>query len=393
MMNTPLIDPLSDEFWDEFGNADPEQQVQRFLQMLDAGQMDNELAFEMLEILQHSLSEDAEGHVRYAELVWQLREKAPEAYRQEALYLHQTLLTFAIEDGRWDDVPKVLEHYRRETDLDIYMLVVDEAAYHGLERDIVPVMQEAFPLIKEQEGLMEWGIVEFGGYIMRLMLWIYLDTAASPSPDDADFLAATAPYGQLTEGWLEKFMPRFTAASPSAWKPDDFAPTLDKDTYPENLLLMMAECVADSHREGIPYERAYIATIEIAKALLEQAQSVRKRAKRRAKGKKGKTKGSLISAMLIPTYSTLNKTLADLVPFIGGRPYHLVAALELLPRYLQFLLRLGLVSEAEVDHALRQLSPLPPAVLGVLEYYSVDRRAVNNMLAAWEDIPSDKARR
>ncbi len=392
-MTTLRFDLSSDEFWDEFANATPEEQAQFFLEVLNSGGMNSDLAFDLLDVIEHSISPDPEGHARYAELVRQLREKAPEAYQSEALYFHHTLLTFAIEDGRWEDIPGVLEHYRQETALDTYILVVDEAAYHGLERVIAPVMQEAFPLIKKREGLAEWGIAEFGGYIMRLMLWIYLDTTASPSPDDPDFLASTAPYGQWAEGWLEKFVPRFAAGSPSAWKPDDFAPTLDKETYQENLLLMLAECVAACHREGIPYERAYIATIEIAKALLEQAKSVRRRAKRSTKAKKGKKKAELFSAMLIPTYGTLNRTLVDLVPFIGGRPYHLVAALELLPRYLRYLLRLGLVSETEVKHALRKLRSLPPNVVGSLEYYDVDRRAVDNMLTAWEDVPAGKAGR
>ena len=395
-MTPPRFDLSSDEFWEEFEEATPEEQIQTFLEVLNAGQMDNELAFEMLTTLKASLSVDAEGHARYAELVRLLREKAPEAYRQEALYLHQTLLTFAIEDGRWEDIPDILEPFRRETDLDMYIPVVDAAAYHGLERVIVPVMQEAFPLIKKREDLLEWGIAEFGGYIMRLMLWIYLDTAASPSPDDPDFLASTAPYGQWVEGWLEKFMPRFIAASPSAWQPDDFAPSLDKETYEENLLLMMAECVAACHREGIPYERAYIATMKIAEALLEQAKNVRRRAKRSTKaqkGKKGKKKEELFSAMLIPTYGTLNRTWADLVPLIGGRPYHLVAALELLPRYLRHLVHLGLVTEIEVERGLHKLRTFPSAVIGALTYYDVDQRAINNMLAAWEDIPAGKARR
>ena len=392
-MKTQRFDLSSEEFWDEFANATPEEQAEFFLEVLNAGKMNNDLAFDLLDVIEHSISPDAEGHALYAKLVQQLREKEPEAYRSEALYLHHTLLTFAIEDGRWEDIPDILEPYRRETNLDIYVLVVDEAAYHGLERDIVSVMQEAFPLIKAHEGLADWGIAEFGGYIMRLMLWIYLDTAASPSPDDPDFLASTAPYGEWVESWLEKFMPRFTAASPSAWQPDDFALTLDKDTYQENLLLMLAEWVSACHHEGIPYERAHMAMAQIIRALDEQAERVIKRAKRSTKAKKGKLKDKWLSSLLIPTHSTLNRTLADLVPFISGRPYRLVAVLELLPCYLRYLVQLGLVSEAEAERELRQLRSLPPNVLGSLEYYDVDRRAVNNMLAAWEDVPTGKARR
>ena len=392
-MTTQRFDLSSEKFWDKFANATPEEQAQFFLEVLNAGKMSNDLAFDLLDVIEHSIPPDPEGHALYVRLVRQLREKAPKAYRSEALYLHHALLTFAIEDGRWEDIPDILEPYRRETNLDTYILVVDEAAYHGLERVIVPVMQKAFPLIKKREGLAEWGIAEFGSYIMRLMLWIYLDTADSPSPDDPDFLASTAPYGEWAEGWLEKFVPRFAAASPSAWKPEDFALSLGPDAYRENLLAMLAEFVAECHRGGIPYERAHMAMVQIIRALDEQTERVLKRTKRSAKPKKGKQKNKLLSSLLIPTHSTLNRTLADLVPFIGGRPYHLVAALELLPCYLRYLLRLGLVSEAEVERALRKLRSLPPKVVGSLKYYNVDRRAVNNMLAAWEDVPAGKARR
>ena len=393
-MTTPPLDLSDDNFWDAFGSATAEEQARYFLKLLDEGEMDGDLAFDMLETLRAHLSTDAAGHALYAELVRQLREKAPEAYRGESRYFHQTLLTFAIEDGRREDIPALLEPFRRETDLDIYSRVVDALSYHGLERELVPVMSEALSAIKADPNLADWGVNEFAEDIMRLMLWIYLDTAASPSPDDADFLAATEPYGQWAEGWLEKFVPRFAAASPSAWKPDDFALSLKREPYRENLLAMLAEFVADCHRDGIPYERGYAAMHQIAHALEEQTKearenslyrpSARRVSARRLKKSRKWTKP--LPSPLLPAYETLNKTLADLMPMIiGGRPYHLAATLELLPRYFRFLLRLGLVSEDEVRGVRQKLRSFPKTVADGLAYYGVDRRCVENMFAAWEE--------
>ena len=386
MPNQP-IDLSNDNFWDVFESAEPEQQIRYFLDVLDSGKMDSDAAFEMLNTLRPSLATDAAGHARYAELVQQVREKAPKAYRSERRYFHHTLITFAIEDGRLQDIPTLLEPFREETDLDTYVLIVDELAYHGLERDLVPVMMDALPKIKAEPDLFEWAAEEFAGDIMRLMLWIYLDTADSPSPKDADFLASTEPYGKWTEGWLEKCVPRFTAASPSDWQPDDFALSLEPETYQDNLSKMLAEFVAECHRDGIPYERGYMFLQQILSALDEQTKGARQRAMRRAatgKSKKSRKKKKALPSPLIPSFTTLNKTLANLATMLSGRPYRLVATLELLPRYLQYLLRLGLVSAYDVEHARSRLRAFLRDIANVLDYYEVDQRCAKNLFAAWE---------
>jgi hypothetical protein len=336
----------------------------------------------MLEEIANTLPEGADYHARYADLVWQLRQKAPDAYKQESKYFHRTLISFAIEDDRWDEIPALLDVFRNETDVDTYYGVVHQMAYYGLEKLIVPVMADALPKIKTAPNLVEWAADEFASEIGRLMLWDYLDTNPTPIPNDPAFLSATAPFvPQWKEGWLERFIPRLTAETPSAWQPADFSPSLGNEQVRTNLHNLLAEFVADQRQAGIPYGRADMAWEQIATAIVRQAGISSSKKGRSSKSKKKKI---LQHISLIPTYATLNKSLAELVPFLGGRPFHLAATLELLPAYLGFITHLGLITEDEAVRALQTLRPLTDNISNPLDYYGADRRCIANVLAAWE---------
>ncbi len=377
------IDLTTDEIWDRFTQADLKEQAATFLAILDAGEMDGDLAFDMLGEIKTKLPQDPTGYAHYKDLVWQLREEAPDVYKHEYGYLHHSLITLAINNGNWDEIPGLLDAFRHEPDLDIFALVIDQLVYHGLERILIPVLVDVATDIPADPEIVPWAIAEFVSEIGHLMLWEYLDTKPTPIPNDPDFLTATMPYvPEWTEGWLERFVPRLSVNKlPSAWSRADFAPSLGSEQWQVNMHNLLAEFVADQRRAGIPYGRADMAWEQIAIALVKQA-GLRETVQQRKRRKKTKP---VRNASLIPTYATLNKTLADLMPIVGGKPLHLAATIELLPAYLRFIKCLGLASEKEVNMGFRKMRKLAANIENPLNYYSVDNRCIANVKAAWED--------
>ncbi len=382
-MKTPVtqFDPDADNFWDVFEKASLEQKAETFLAVLDSGKMDDGFAFDMLDSIVNILPEGADHHALYAGLVSQLHQKAPEAYKEECKYFHRSLISFAIEDDQWAAIPTLLDVFRNETDLDAYYPIVYQMAYHGLEKVIIPVMVETLPKVKTASELVEWAAGEFAGEISRLMLWDYLNSSDTPSPTDPAFLAATAPFVNWKKGWLERCIPRLTAKSPSAWQPADFASSLGADQWQKNLQNLLTEFVADQRQADIPFGRVDMAWQQIEIALTRQAGISQTSHERSYKPKKQKKLGN---ASLIPTFATLDKSLTDLTPFLGARPYHLAATLELLPAYLGFIKRLGLVTEAEVNREFQKMHPLVENIANPLKYYGADNRCIANVKSAWK---------
>ncbi len=374
------FDPEAGNFWDVFEKAKIEQQVETVMAVLDAGKMNHDLAFEMMEQIEKSLSKNASGRAQYAELVWKIREKAPKSYQHEARYFHHNLIRFAIDDGRLGEIPSFLEIYRHEADVDAYYQVIHELVYHGLHKTLIPVMVDAIAPIEKSPDLVPWAAEEFKGEIAKLMLWEYLETSPSPGAHDDNFLTATAPYVNWKEDWLERYIPRFSSAASSAWQPSDFAPERGVDTLNLNLHNLLAEFVAEQHRLGIPYGRADMAWEGIAIALTQQNGIGQAR-----QGKKKPAKQTIVKNFsLIPSFATLDKALTDFVPMVGGKPYHLAATVELLPAYLKFICQLNLITETERKQAFKNLAALPKNIPNVLRYYGTDQRCVANLLAAWK---------
>jgi hypothetical protein len=370
--------------WENFEQADLDGKVAIFLAALDAGEIDSEFAFEMFDVFDRQFPDDTTGHACFADLARRLREQAPQVYKKEKKYLHQDMLTHAIEDEQWEAIPALLSAFSDEDDLDTYYQMVDQMVYHGLVTDLIPVMQQNISTIEGSKNLFDWAADEFRSKIMYLTLWAYLNTSPAPRADDPALLEVSAPYGSWKPGWLERFIPRWTATQPSTWTTDDFGPFVDADQWDENLHNLLADFMADCHRQGIPLTRADMAWEQIAIALTKQASTPSNMpSPKKNIGKKAKALPHRPLSPLIPRFATLDSSLKDLLPFLGGRPYPLAATLELLPAYLHFVAALGLIHPTEMDEALQELQRLTRDVKKLLQYYNADGRCIANVLAAW----------
>jgi hypothetical protein len=384
----------SDRFWDAFRAADLEGKEALFREMLASEEMDGDYAFEMLNTIRGRLdTNDPEGRARYAGLLEELRQGAPDLYRQRASTYYRNLISDAVAAKRWDDVPQFLAHFadRPARDIDIFVQVIDQLTYHGGVQALIETMTRAWPKMRDSDEMTPWGVDDFVGKLMTLHLFRYLKTTDAPRADDPELLEATAPFGQWERAWLERVVPRLAAPELSQWKMADFGPTVDADQWQENLSGLLAEFVADQYRRGVPYGRGHIAWMRLGDVLRRQVAEPARRFEAAVKGQTGRRRqgrrGMMIPAPLplVPRQRALEEALVDLFPFLGAQPYQAAALLELVPAYLHFLARLGLIHPVQMDAALEELYPLYQRALQPIRYYGGDPRAVENVEAAWSD--------
>jgi len=389
--NPPAYQP--EDLWEEFQAADLESKVALFLEGLGAGELDDGYAFEMLSHIRSELDlRDPQARARYAGLVERLRQQAPALYHQSIGYYHENLIHDAVADGRWETLPGLLSPFAEKPDLDMFYIVLDRLMYHGQIQPLIQVMTSAWAWVSESPSLVPWAAEEFAGRLMILFLFDYLETADAPRPDDPALLEATATYGEWKEGWLEQFITCLTAPAPSPWQVADFGQAVDADQWHDNLDNLLTEFVADRHRAGVPYSRGYMAQTQLGEALGRQFTTPA--APRGKRGRKGRDLAlpAAPSSSLLPRHQTMDETLVELFPFLGAQPYKAAAVMELLPAYLHFLARLGLIHSTEMDAALEELLPLSAHMPRVLENYGADPRAVDAVTAAWSKESLDALR-
>jgi hypothetical protein len=369
--------------WELFENATSDQQLMIFERTLETGVLIDEYAFEFLGTIRGDCDlESPEGRAAYTGFLDQLREQAPKLYQQSSHYYHRDLISFAIIEGRWGDLPDLLTDYTSGDHLDLFTMVVAQLKYHGQVKILVEAMEAAYPKIEASSQYLPWASEEFAGKLMEVMLVDYLETSVAPRPDDPEFLAATAYLPSWKEGWLEWFVPTVTQPEPTEWKLSDFAGNPRSEDWLHKFATMQVECIAALWRAGVPLTRGLLAWRKWGEIFHDQhktAQKFRKRQKR-----KQKAVDSSLSRYLIPQAKQMDQTLGESFSLMGGEPYEVAAALELMPAYLDFLTDFGLVQPYETQQALQQIKPLVEQTPQILKYYEIDPVAIQNMLAAWD---------
>ncbi len=378
-----------DELWEDFEEADLEGKFRLYTQALDLGVTDDELVYEMVSTIHRLVDDDPSSRARIENALNLLRQKSPELYRKDAPYYNDILITHAILDGRSDAIPELLAPFMDPAHLDAFVLVKEKLQYHGLVKYLVRMMRAAWPRVQESPDLFEWAIEEFGGDLMEFILEEYLQTSPSPDASDPALLEATSPYGKWKPGWLERFIPRLSAKAPSPWKIADFGTQVDSDQWLENMENLLAEFVADRARHGVPYSRGRLAWERLSTILEEQflTGSLPGQEKNRI-GKKGKggqpsARGLQLHSPLVPERERLDRCLAESFSLFGAHPYPVAAVIALLPAYLLFLARLGILHPVEMEKALENLRPFAEQAIPVLKDFGVDSLALKAVRDAW----------
>ena len=387
-------DPDTDEIdvlWEAFDKADTINQPQIFQQALQTGNMDSEAAFEMINEIHGSLDlRDARACEEFLHLVEELRQAEPKIYRDDIDTYNAMLLDVITSMQRWDLLPELLEPLSDKPKMEEMGIIADKLMYHGQVEALIPVLVKASSNFEDgPQGYFDWAIEEFSGETMRLILLHYLDMHPAPRADDPVLLEATASLGEWKEGWLEWMMPHLASSTPSEWQAADFSQAVDAETLEGNIVSLLSEFVAAQRRAGIPIYRADMAGLQITRALILQSSTSgisKNKSKARGKDKKkGLRSGGTnpVRSALVPTQAALDKTFSELIEFFSLKTYPVIATLEMLPDYLHFITRLGLIHPDEIDNALIDLSSLANLSLQSLSQYSVTPQAFDNLSAAW----------
>jgi hypothetical protein len=369
------------ELWALFKSATPEQRVIVFHHALEAGVLDDEYTFEMLTTIRGDCDlTTPEDRAHYADLLDRLRQHDPKLFQESSSYCHRDLINFAIIEGRWDDLSELLTPFTSGNDLDTFITLIAQLKYHGQVRPLVEAMKTAWPKIKDSPLYVEWASEEFAGILMELMLVNYLESSSDPRPDDPQLIESTAFLLPWEQGWLDWFIPSVTQPEPSEWRSADFSAAEDPETRMHKIATMQLAFIATQWRVGVPLSRGLMAWHKWLEIIQVQSKAFKKTPKRK------KTGPPRLSHLLIPQSNHMDKVLGESFSILGGEPYEVVATLELIPAYLDFLETLGLIQSIERQQALKKIRPLVDQMPQIIKYYEGDPVAIETLLAAWANL-------
>ena len=383
--------------WEQFKAADLEGKAALFLKTLASGEMDSEESYGMLQSIrdQTDLRHDPQARARYAELVERLRQEAPDLYRCDVAYYNENLINDAIAEGRWEAIPELLAGFAEgpaDRGIDIFFQLIDQLKYHGQTESLIHVIKQMWQGVSDSVDsgkLVPWTSDELGSEATLLMFFQYVETAETPRADDPALLEAASPYGSFNAGWLKQAVPHLSAPAPSPWQRADFGEAVDAEQWEENLSVLLFEFMADQRRRaGAPFSKSDLARDQLLELLHQQfTQPEDTSGKKRSKAKKRSRRQPVVqpSSSLVPRYASSDRHLVGLFGFLSAQPYKAAALTEMLPAYLHFLARLGLIHPTEMDDALRSLHPLAGHMHTALDRYGANIAAVQAVEAAWSE--------
>ena len=388
--------------WDQFEAADLEGKVTFFLKTLASGEMDCEEAYEMLQSIRDKTDPrlDPQTRARYAELVERLRQEAPDLYRYDVAYYNENLINDAIAEGRWEAIPELLAGFAEgpaDRGIAVFFQLIEQLKYHGLTEPLLRTMKLMWSGVSDAVDsgkLVPWTSEELGSEAALLTFFQYVETAETPRADDPALLEVAEPHGSFSAEWLEQAIPHLSASDPSAWQRADFGQAVDAEQWGENLSVLLFEFMADQRRRaGTPFSKSYLARDQLLDLLHQQftqpedKSSKRRTGKRRSRAKKRARQQPTArpSSSLVPRYALLNRHLGEQFGFLSAQPYKAAALTELLPAYLHFLARLGLIHPTEMDDAMGSLRPLAGHMRTALDSYGANMAAVEAVEAAWTE--------
>lgn len=295
--------------------------------------------------------------------------------------------------------PKALGE-RADRNFDLFVVVHDQLAYHGQLAALMDAMRFAYPKVRDNDRILEWGREEFASRARKYMMFDYLEHTAAPDPGDPEFLKALQPYGPIDPKALATVIGHLSGQRRGQWTLEDFEQdstvvqqTVDVDdprddtaaaTATGRISLLGLEFIDHLHRRfGMSYTKADLGGSELCGYLAKRNSGELARPSRSAQSaSRRKTKATPYP--LCPDVVSLRRYLAKEAGFLLQKQYALGAALELVPAWLSYLQMRRLIDEAERSSAIATLRPLCQERIDLFERTSDDPLPPQNLKSAFE---------
>ncbi|HLI29254.1 MAG TPA: hypothetical protein VKZ60_19475 [Chloroflexota bacterium] len=368
---------MDPDLWDRFEAAAYEEQIALFRAALRAGELDSELAFEMLSQIAAEAAARQEPE-QVAALVHEYAAAAPALYTPDAGYYVGWLLDAALARGRLDEIPALLDPFARDPVqwADELLRAADQLMYHGLTAPLVQTLQQGWARVRDRgdEALR----AEYGELLGQLRLLAYLAERPSTSSDDPALWQAISPYLDADPTTFQENVRALLGTLGRAWQPRDFESAPRTEPRERRLWLLGWEWLGVVWREHrVPPSRGLLATETLLDYQTEQAE-------------RGKPKTA--AALLVPAARRLDRFLGRYLTELTWRPYRAGALLGLLPLYLEFLVRRGLAGTGVVRRARAELAPLAHNFLRLARREQPDPLLLHGVAAAWDLVAEPESR-
>jgi hypothetical protein len=378
--------------WEEFEAAeDYEGQIAVFWRSVDDGLLDDEMAFEMLNVIYHQ-SIEHDGRDRFDTLAVSLRERLPDVYAADAHYYLDWLMTNALATGRLDDIPALAREMGplAGAHIDAFESTVEMLAYHGQLAALVEIIALARPAVMDASDILPWGVDEFTTRAVDYIIFDYLERTPAPAADDPELLAAIAPYAEADPQRLAHLL----GQAGHLWTMDDFKTEPRRrshdmfddedegagrqDAGRENLYYLSVEFLGYLRREaGVPYTRGELARHNLLEYILarhdgELAPDDDPFDRRGPAHKRRPKTPPARQSLLCPDRHTLDRFLARSMSIFSLQHYLVAATFGQVPAWLRFLESRGLIDAGQHMRTMSEMRELVAALRQLWEKHAAD---------------------
>ena len=380
MTNEEQLPPETEAWnavWDKFEGASYDERTAVFYQAIDDGVMDGEMAFEMLnEMYEDAIQQDK--RTEFDQMIITLSEKMPAVFTAESHFMLDWLITNALANGRFQDLPQfaITLAQRADSNIDLTIATMDKLAYHNQLAILMQMNAVVFPLVTESKTVLDFVRDEIGLRASNYIIFNYLDSSPDPVADNPVLQTQLNQYTPIDPEGLVEYMANLNNKPLEQLTSADFAftpaPHGEASRIPHEIIHNISELSAQflgylRRVEDIAYTKGHLVNNVLAQYLLEQVTA--------AVAEWDEVENAdPITAPLLPDRASVESLLGSYLTVFNANPHKAAAIFELLPAWIRFLAGLGLVTDDEVKTAVSDLRGLD-----------------NTMQTLWTSYPSDPA--
>jgi len=386
------IDPLLQRinaFWDDFMDVPYAHQWAATDKMLteEPELCDDEMIFEIAnELFAPAI---AAGEIeRYKTLLNQFEEIVPESYAEELHYILDWRIQIALIEGNDDDVAYYFYQFSplAGDHLDVYYRIISALAYHGMLAVLYEGMRQSRPFVVDSGELVPWAYGEYTEKLGDIETLHQLEQNPDLKADDPILQQHFTEYELSIDAELLSPILAYRAGRQTpSWVADDFKFPSQKKDDPSGgaFALLLASFTHFAHVEaGIPRAKVEMACDEINNYISQRhageldAENSNYEFGHRPKRKKRKKP----YYALRPDAKTLDRYIAQLMGFMSFRYYETYALFELLPVWLRFLTKYGLLDEETRVQTIKEIAYIKEPLIEIATNKVSDPVLKSNMV-------------